>query len=199
MYTSVINNKGFYIARYESGKINDKVVIQRNVPTYTNVPWGKSMSDTSNGAVELSKKFADEQEYASVISTLVYGIQWDATLQFFDSNYIKEDGTLYNSNSYIANSIGIGWYSDNYTIGNPNHLTGIAIGNDIKNRIKNIYDMAGNVREWTMETHSNSTKRVFRGGRYSSTGNNTPISCRDGAVPDDINDGTGFRIALYIK
>lgn len=200
MYASVIANKGFYIGRYESGKINNKVVVQKNVPAYTNVPWGDSMTATNpNSAVELAKKFANEQKYKDVTSTLIYGIQWDATLQFFDSNYIEEDGTLYNSNSYIANSIGFGWYSDNYSIGNPNHLTGIGIGNDIKNCIKNIYDMAGNVREWTMETHSINTKRVFRGGRYSSTGNNTPISCRDGAEPNDKNDGTGFRIALYIN
>lgn len=200
MYTSVINNNGFYIGRYEAGRLNNQVVIQKNVPVYNNVQWGESMTNTgTNGAIALSKNFAKEQRYTSVVSTLIYGIQWDATLQFLDNNYEKEEGNLYNSKSVLANSIGWGWYSDNYAIGNPKHLTGVDIGSNAKNRIKNIYDMAGNVREWTMETHSMSTKRVFRGGRYSSTGDNTPISCRDGAEPNDSNDGTGFRIALYLK
>ena len=198
MYTSVVNNNGFYIGRYETGKSNNKTVIKSNIPAYTNVIWGNSISDCEGGAVELAKKFAIEQGYKGAKSTLSYGIQWDATLLYMDNNYINEDGSLYNSNSYIAKSEGKGWYSENYTTGNPNHLTGINVDESASNCIKNIYDMAGNVREWTMERHSVISKRVVRGGRYSANGNNTPSSCRDGAEVNDSNDGTGFRICLYL-
>ena len=200
MYESVIKNEGFYIGRYETGKVKGKTVVKKNVPVYNNIMWSESMSSISDeGAVQLSRNFKEEQEYKNVQSTLIYGIQWDATMQFFDNNYIKEDGTLYSLGSYVADSIGYGWYNDNYNLGNPQHITGIDIGKNSSNCIKNIYDMAGNVREWTMEVHSMSSKRVIRGGRYSADGRNTPSSCRDGGEPNAISDGTGFRITLYIK
>ena len=101
MMLSVKNNKGFYIARFEAGdgeatakrtKVTTahKVVSKKNAYVYNYVPWGKSMSDTSAqtksnvanvaGAVELSKNMYKDS--TSVVSTLCYGVQWDAVMNF---------------------------------------------------------------------------------------------------------------------
>ena len=52
--------------------------------------------------------------------------------------------------------------ADTLAVPNPNHLTGIDVDSNASNKVKNIYDMAGNVWEWTMESNS-SDSRVTRG------------------------------------
>ncbi len=112
MKKSVEANGGFYIGRFETGKDSSgNAIVKKDVDVYNNVPWGKSMTDISVGAVKLSKDFANEKGYRDVTSTLCYSIQWDAAMQFIDSNY--GDGN-YDENSYVKNSANKGWYSDNY-------------------------------------------------------------------------------------
>ncbi len=197
MYNSVTNanNKGFYIGRYEAGKEDGKVVVKKNKPFY-NAKWGNSMTDLTGGAVELAKNFTNDKPYkGKVTSTLVYGIQWDATMQFFDNSYIN--GTP-SSSSYVRESDGKGWYLDNYSTGNPNRLTGIDMDANASNKVKNIYDMAGNLYEWTMEA-SSTNYRVYRGGYYFLSGANYPASDRSILRPDLTgSNNVGFRLALYL-
>ncbi len=188
MYSSVTNpnNKGFYIGRYEAGKEDEKVVVKKNRPVYTNVKWGKSVTDLSGGAVELSKNFINDKSYkGKVTSTLVYGVQWDTTLKFF------------NNEAYLKNGTKKGWYSDNYATGNPNHLTGIDVDSNASNKIKNVYDMAGNVMEWTMEAY-NPNLRVYVGGHYKISGSSRPASNRWADKPSNGFEHIGFRLALYL-
>ena len=135
----------------------------------------------------------------SVTSTLIYGIQWDATMQFFDSRYIEEkipESDI--QNSYVSNSTGKGNYNENE---NKNEWKNkvAKTGSSPEYRVKNIYDMAGNVREWTMEG-CYTEKRIARGGDYGVQGGIvTPASNRndfDVSVPLDY---IGFRIALYLR
>ena len=196
MYNSVKNpnNKGFYIGRYEAGKEDGKVVVKKNKPVYNNVKWGNSITDLTGGAVELAKNFTNDKHYkGKVTSTLVYGVQWDATMQFFDNSYIN--GTP-ETNSYVRKSDGKGWYSNNYSTGNPNHLTGIDVDANASNKIKNIYDMAGNVWEWTMEA-DNIMDRVLRGSYSYDDGSERPASERGRALPTHYAY-FGFRVVLYL-
>ena len=208
MYNSVTRNYGFYIGRYEVGKDeNEKVVVKKNMPIYNCVPWGNAMNDiegTSNtdqkiGAVKLARNFTNDKNYkGKVTSTLVYGIQWDATVQFLDNNYIKENPEKCDKNSYLINGTGKGWYIDNYETGNPNHKTGIDVDEVKSNCVKNIYDMAGNMWEWTMETY-NTDIRVCRGGNFYDEGSINQVSSRFvGGNPSASYEEIGFRIALYL-
>ena len=64
-------------------------------------------------------------------------------------------------------------------------------------KVKNIYDLAGNCMEWTMEAYKN-TNRAFRSGNF---GYSEPISFRRGsytALSSEV-DGHGFRLSLYIS
>ena len=187
MYESVYKNKGFFIGRYETGAKLERVdeldtnnqgeqneiFVQKGLNVYNYVPWGNNMISTEPyegiiGAVELSRNFAKKNNYISVESTLCYGVQWDAILQ------------------YIGN--------DEATVGVETkeklNLTGVS--NDIKH---NIYDLSGNVREWTMEARYDYG-RVGRGGTISYS---NPPSKRNANEPNYRDKNIGFRIALYIK
>jgi hypothetical protein len=187
MRQSIEKNQGFYIGRYEAGKDADgNLVIKKNSPVYNNVKWGSSISSITGGAVELSKKFTNGKSYqGNVTSTLVYGIQWDATLQFFDGNYVTG---ICDENSYVRDSTGKGHYESE---------SSITTGSNENYKVKNIYDMAGNLWEWTMETY-NSDRRVVRGGSFQNTGNSVPASNRSVGVPYSGGDWIGFRVALTV-
>ena len=59
---------------------------------------------------------------------------------------------------------------------------------------KNIYDLAGNCSEWTMEAYSSG--RIIRAGGWYAT---NVLNARAGTAPNQYHPNTGFRIALYIK
>ena len=152
MKTQVLKYGGFYIGRFEAGVDSttlrtrhtpaQKVVVKKGVAPYNYVPWGKAMNDASeiegkSGAVYLAKNFADQEQYASVTSTLCYGCQWDAMCRYIgDSNRT----TPQKSEPELTASV----------------------QSDVS---KSIYDLAGNCYEWTMEA-IDSGNRVKRGGRY---------------------------------
>ena len=182
MKTQVLKYGGFYIGRFEAGVDSttlrtiytpaQKVVIKKGVAPYNYVPWGKAMNDASeiegkSGAVYLAKNFAVQEKYTSVTSTLCYGSQWDAMCR------------------YIGDSQRTTPRKD------KPELTG-AVEKDVS---KNIYDLAGNCWEWTMEARYSGT-RVERGGNYSDV---YPVSNRLYNSPDNNGDADAFRPTLYIK
>ena len=86
----------------------------------------------------------------------------------------------------------------------------LATGSVSNFKLKNIYDMAGNMYEWTTETgyHNTSSSAtttgtkyaVLRGGGFSGYGTNYPVSCRNGVDTTTFTYVTiGFRVVLYIK
>ena len=213
MYKSVKDNGGFYIGRYEvgaeGGKLEysdathgkwietPKIVCKKEAVVYNYIKWGNSMEDETGGAVELARGFDDQQGYKSVKSTLCYGVQWDAVMKWMKD--IKNPNAVItdeNKKYYIIDSTGMGWYNDNYTIENPTHKTGIDI-NGGKNKVKNIYDIAGNVIERTMEAYGTSS-RVCRGGPYYAKASGNPASGRDYGSTDYVGISVGFRLTLYL-
>ena len=146
------------------------------------MPWGKAMDDVNtafvpsnynsdnvntNGAVYLAKNFASQHNYTSVTSTLTYGCEWDAMCR------------------YIGDSQRTASTKD------APELTG-SVADDVS---KNIYDLAGNCYEWTMEA-INTTSRVIRGGSYC---NAYPVSNRTYNIPTFNYVPGSFRPTLYIK
>ena len=206
MYSSVKTYGGFYIGRYEAGKetINgvEKVVSKKNVRAYNLIPWSSSTTTNTDtgGAVEKARGMVVANNYTSVTSTLCYGVQWDATLNFIDSDYItnqtSEKKPNCNNDSYLVNSAGKGWYSDNYYTDST--YTGKEVDSQMSNKVKNIYDMAGNLAEWTMEV-SNTNERLTRGGSFLDSGSTNPASSRKGFSQDSPHEGRGFRVTLYLN
>ena len=205
MYKSVKDYGGFYIGRFETGKDESgKAVIRKGVTPYNNVPWSstKSMTEdenidgTENGAIEQARYFYKLKGYTSVTSTLCYSVQWDAALNYIDPNYITEAEAIgkpsCEETSYVRDSTGKGNYSDSDSTNNPGQT-----GAKEEYQIKNIYDLAGNVKEWTMET-CNTSDRVLRGGSYDGFGFNYPSSFRNNFIPVFDSHDFGFRVTLYL-
>ena len=172
MKASVEKNKGFYVARFEAGNENGKVVSKKGANPWVDIPWGTSMTEIgTEGAVAKSKGMYTDKSTYGVTSTLIYGTQWDAIMSWIDPAY--KTSTCDTSSSFVANSTGKGNYTGEIA----------TCGSSDNYRVKNIYDLAGNVYEWTMEADY-ADYRVRRGGGYSVSGSYDPASFRYNNYPD---------------
>ena len=198
--TSVEKYKGFYIGRYEAGdKENTEAKTLRSSNDVTKtvtikagqVPYNYV---TRTQAVSLAEGFATKQGYKAK-TKLVSSYAWDTTIAF-----------LQKVNSDYGNSSEEGNYKDTtfpYT-----DITGasqtkasnsqVLVPTGQTTPVCNIYDMGGNVLEWTTESCS-STKYPYalRGGHCASGFANSPAGLRY-ASPDAAYNGLGFRLTLFM-
>ena len=74
----------------------------------------------------------------------------------------------------------------------------VTTGTSEKNKVMNIYDIAGNVYEWTLgKTSSTNDSCAYRGGVYNSAGSDRPVAYRGSASTDDSVAFIGFRVSLF--
>ena len=151
MYKSVNDNKGFYIGRYEAENDgSDNAISKKGVNVYNDIGWNNdgTMENETGGAVEKARNFDTQSGHTNVTSTLVYGVQWDAVMRWLSRETAEEQG-------WLTNSTGKGNYSGSLS----------TTGSNDNYQMKHIYDLAGNVYEWTMEAGSTYSTyyRVNRG------------------------------------
>ena len=158
----------------------EKFVVQQDKYPYDYVKWGKSMSDVSEGAVYLCNNLytATNTNYGAT-SMLCTGDSWDSMLDFVkdSSHSVTDSATWGNYNNSETYTINRGKYAElntsNYTLGNFQDVVNeyskekdksilLTTGATERNCSRNIYDVAGNVFEWTTESQS-SSDRVRRG------------------------------------
>ena len=63
--------------------------------------------------------------------------------------------------------------------------------------LQNIYDIAGNVYEWTLEFHGTGHPCVNRGGSYSGSGSHYPAENRYSGGTSSYYDDIGFHVGLW--
>ena len=197
MVKSVYKNHGFYIGRYEAGSKTERtnkangtteMLIKKDQFVYNYVGWGASTTDYTidvvhngnnqgKGMVYLSKQMYEGKD-VGVTSTLCYGVQWDTMLDF-----IKDEKNVTNSSSW-------GNYAGNGGLKNT--------GSSDIYLSKNIYDIAGNLYELTMEA-SYSPARTNRGGAGDRDGLGHSASVRSACPATFCGEFVGFRVALYVK
>ena len=95
--------------------------------------------------------------------------------------------------NFVADSTGKGNYDETGSYNGSLATT----GSKKEYAVNNIYDLAGNVFEWTMESFDHDY-RVYRGGNYYNTGSDSPASSRYVNFPSFNYDVTGFRVTLYL-
>jgi len=164
MRASVAKYGGFYIGRYEAGNKNGSFVVRSHVKPMW---WGYS-----ERVIERELPLCATLSTDSVVGHLVYGEEWDAALRFIAIKDEKYPNTG-KYNNKLSGNIGAEAESDFIETGS----------NDMYSR-NNIYDMAGNVLERTMEFLP-SYGYYHRGALFAGD--------RERYV------GTGFRPALYLK
>ncbi len=156
---SVNMHKGYFISRYEAG-----TTIKRTSKVETNseqLPKPVFKATTSEApiyafnwinwddALYISNNLYNKQD-DNVTSRMVSARSWDTALKF-----IQDEDDIYPENS--SNK---GWYVDNKS-NNSNLEIGksVDITNEtIPNKLKNIYDMGGNMYEWTADVLVNSNQ-----------------------------------------
>ena len=213
MLKSVYENGGFYIGRYEAGLFDNpattndnkgiKTVIQEGAYPYNDV--------TCKQAQELSKELAIGER----TSSLIFGIQWDLVLVYLEAKGVPESDLKTDSSSWgnyrqVSFSITKGEYSkdrgESYIPVDGTYLKTeeegyvlFTTGATKRNSKMNIYDLAGNMREWTLERSiSPRTECAFRGGNYTHYGFYDPASFRGYYGHEQDSYGNfGFRPVLY--
>ena len=74
----------------------------------------------------------------------------------------------------------------------------ITTGGSDETKLQNIYDIAGNMFEWTLEKTSNgSSPCAYRGGYCGNGGSYNPASFRTNVGTSYSGSGIGFRLSLY--
>ena len=74
----------------------------------------------------------------------------------------------------------------------------VTTGTSEKNKVMNIYDIAGNVFEWTLEkTSDTDSPCAGSGGDCGATGSGHPATFRRNDSTDSSHDGVGFRVSLF--
>lgn len=161
------------------------MVIQRNKKAYVNISQVNCVKESKNLC---STDGSDENKLdgRKVFTRLCSSYAWDTALKFIDKTHTNYSITSKDKNSNIT-----GNYND-HKFGNVILNTGLTIP------VCNIYDMGGNVHEYTTEIFGGSDSYVVRGGCYSSVLGDYPPSmrCEYGGLADSDD---GFRPTLYIK
>ena len=196
MIESIKKYGGFYIGRYETGDLNQEEAVVKKMNT-------NIASQTWYVMYEKCKNLAGEKE--NIETSMIWGSMWDETLQWLVDSEAKISTGETIDYTLINNSTNWGNYNNatfeyTTTSGGTNTSSGTRIptGSADYTKANNIYDMAGNVYDWTLEASSDNL-RVLRGGYFSSYGSYSPASYRDSYVPTNSNVRYGCRSALYIK
>lgn len=166
MIESLEKYKGFYIGRYELSENGEKKGVTKN---YIN--W----YEMYKSARELSKN-------EGAITSMIWGLQWDATC-----NWLEKNG--YNMSE--ASSWG------NYTESESGSIIYVETGSNEKYKANNIYDFAGNYSEWTQEA-CNVLHRTVTDIKDENK-SNTPLNRNPHNAPGDKYFNVGTRAILIVK
>ncbi len=193
---------GFYVGRYESafsynnGNIGVAVKKSNN---YTLDNWSTTRNASYDGylwnyisyeeAKNYSRRMVLNYGYYGVNTDLINGVQWDSVMYFLSQNGYN----VTNSTSWGNHGLG--------TFESPNAKDLYISGSNIMYSSKNIYDLAGNLSEYTNEHPNNFTNKVvIRGGSFLYKGDLVPVSYR---YFEDINNKTfkdvGFRVVMCFE
>ena len=147
-YNSIKKYKGFYIGRYElTGTVSS--------PT---VKKGQTVlsADIAGNWYYLKKACTNIVSSSYAQSTMVYGNQWDEIMSWLVSSGGKT------SSEVNTNSSSWGNYSNSTGAAATNSGSKQTSGKNEAWKANNIYDLAGNCREWTQEA-SYTSYRIGRG------------------------------------
>ena len=202
-----------------------KVHSKMNQIPYVNLLWADEalMNSENGGILEIARSIYPKSNVShGVVSTLIYGVQWDMIMKWWldteavgsvtnsvaygnYKNHVISAGDLNEGAKYTEDYEGTYEECASNFSKDSKTMYCLSTGALKAAKVNNIYDMAGNVNEWTMESYSTKS-RVYRGGTFMHNGASWdsspfPVSKRSASTisTTTIAGATGIRIALYIK
>ena len=199
---------------YTEHPITQKVVIKENAYPYN---WVRR---------DQAQTLAEGMNYDGVTSSLIYGVQWDLTLKYIEEKTVeaveeanKDKVRTDIKRDLISDSTKIGNYNNNlwnitkakakYSTNHGNTFNVclysktlsasvlLTTGADTSFSLMNIYDIAGNVWEWTREFCSAKSPCAIRGGSCYLNGSYNPARDRNGNTTRVSGIDLGFRLGLW--
>ena len=174
---------GYYIGRYEVGKDNKTAVIKAEQEPYVNIKWSK--------AYELAKGIGGGE---GATTYLCSSYSWDTAINFIQNTTGKNYATSiigFNGN-WISQEVKD---SSGKVIKPVNTAQRLNIG--LTTALCNIYDMGGNVGEFTTELNPGMSETVVMRGGVDYR--NNPAGYRWDSNSGYANSHYGFRATLFLK
>ncbi len=173
---------GYYIGRYEVGKDNKTAVIKAEQEPYVNIKWSK--------AYELAKGIGGGE---GATTYLCSSYSWDTAINFIQNTTGK---------NYATSIIGFNgnWKSQEVKDSSGKVIkpvnTAQRLNTGLTTALCNIYDMGGNVGEFTTELNPGTSETVvLRGGFYD----HAPAGYRWDHGSGCALSYYGFRATLFLK
>ena len=174
---------GYYIGRYEVGKDNKTAVIKAEQEPYVNIKWSK--------AYELAKGIGGGE---GATTYLCSSYSWDTAINFIQNTTGK---------NYATSIIGFNgnWKSQEVKDSSGKVIkpvnTAQRLNTGLTTALCNIYDMGGNVGEFTTELNPGMSETVvLRGGNNNF---NDPAGYRWDGNSGLARSIYGFRATLFLK
>ena len=174
---------GYYIGRYEVGKDNKTAVIKAEQEPYVNIKWSK--------AYELAKGIGGGE---GATTYLCSSYSWDTAINFIQNTTGK---------NYATSIIGFNgnWKSQEVKDSSGKVIkpvnTAQRLNTGLTTALCNIYDMGGNVGEFTTELNPGTSETVvLRGGDNYNYG---PAGYRWDGNSGYAVSICGFRATLFLK
>ena len=187
---SIAKYGGFYIGRYETGSLSGEAVVKRMNTDIRSQTWYTMY--------EKCKRLRGANE--NVVTSMIFGSQFDRTLMWIIESGDKtkeqvatnsKEWGIYSNATLKYDSTGDGEQNATHS---GNYST-IPAGASEQTKADNIYDLCGNVYDWTIETYSTNF-RVLRGGDFLS---NTTAKYRYYSNPSNNGGLYGCRAVLFIR
>lgn len=220
MLKSVYQHGGFYISRYEAG-----TNVKRNeITSVTDViPMSQANQYPLNRVTcSQAQTLANKASTNGYSGSLLFGIQWDLVQKYIESKAVAQGtaiGTIqsqlinnstswgnYRSSIYniVSNSAqystnnGSEWLQAPY---NKTSASSVLLSTGVNTTFgrQNIFDLAGNVWEWTLENSNVSSQPcVIRGGSCeSSAASEITVNSRSNNTSTQSYWSIGFRITIF--
>ena len=178
MLNSVNLNKGFYVSRYEASNNGNNVAQSKKSQfVWNSIPFPTAVTGSSSNPTKNTH--------------LIYGIEWDSILKWLIGHATIPSVTVGQTKTMELSDI----QDNSWSWGNYRDSTGDAAAgrNGIRTtgyseywKANNIYDLAGNVWEWTQENYS-TNKRTVRGGDYNYIGTHIPSAVRYAELESNVD------------
>ena len=204
MVNKVSNNKGFWVGRYETSNMNGGSSTKDNSYDATQqIEVVKGATEgVSGGNINWYRMYAQQKNYSklalgeTMTSSMMWESQWEQIML-----WMKEVRNEPQNSYYVINAIGMGNYGtvsgvdDGYSDTSAPAETGCF-------KVKNIYDLAGNVYDFVLSGGQSVKDNVQTRGRVGGRFDDTDILYMKGHFhnvigPHNTSASYGSRATLY--